>query len=481
MSDPLIDALTQSIQLDQSTNPWLTAGRGIQNAQIDWEPEDDPLMRIATSFGQGLFGGLANNYGTSQVRDNLIKRSGRIGDLQDSFGMDGLPDALEKEEDPILAALAPTLRFDSISRKRSDEADLAKRERDLEFDLLADKGKAKNKFSNELMLAVIKDRPELLTDEVREQLGLKRSDALVDALAPEAVEQSPLLAPGNRPTAEKISRYFEQFRREGMPATQAAAAARAQVEGEVKANASSFDEAKKSREYAEQLLTMAQTARAGMAQAGKTGSMPGVRSALDQVGAFFGSDNSQKRITGDQVLTSIAPELVKMFRSPGGVTDYETRMLLGSGPSVQNTPEANELLVGKMEELAKLNMDYADFLESYRDANGGSTRGADKKWSEYRRNIPLIITDPASGEALVNRDRMDWREFFARAGGAEFDDELPEKTSDNNQDFETALGGDDEPRAQKPQTKLKASELIAKGYTKTPEGWKRNISRGNRG
>ena len=149
------------------------------------------------------------------------------------------------------------------------------------------------------------------------------------------------------------------------------------MQGELEASKKTFDEAKSARDYGQKMLDLVSTARAGMAQAGKTGNFQSLRHAADYIPSPF-SDEANKKLTGDAMLSSIAPQLVQMSRSPGAVSDYETQMYLGSGPNVNQTPETNAELAAKMEDLAKLNLDYADFLDTYREINGNTT-GAQKK------------------------------------------------------------------------------------------------------
>lgn len=220
------------------------------------------------------------------------------------------------------------------------------------------------------------------------------------------------LSSGSDSTLEKVSKYarFLQEQDPSLSSTQAMISARQQVQGEIAANSKTFDEGKEAREYGQKLLDLASTAKAGMSQAGKTGSFQTLRHALDYVGAAAGNEDSAKKILGDSVLSSVAPDLVRLSRSPGAVSDYETKLYLGSGPSVNNTPEANAILAQKMEDLGKLNVDYADFLEAYRQVNSGSTVGAAKKWAEYRQAFPIF---KENGNAIeLNSNRPSWQEFF---------------------------------------------------------------------
>jgi hypothetical protein len=248
-----------------------------------------------------------------------------------------------------------------------------------------------------------------------EQFGIKLPDesSRTVATAPDPGADNGL-AVGRETTAKKFQQYFADNMAQGIPATQAATAAKAQVEGEIKANSKTFDEAKAAREYGQKLLDMASTAKAGMTQAGVTGNYPGIAHAYENIANLFGSSEAASQLQGDATLSSIAPELIKMSRSPGAISDYESKLYLGSGPSVNQTPQSNAILAQKMEDLGKLNLDYADFMDAFREANAGSTIGAAKKWSDYRQAFPIFKGNADKIE--LNTDRPSWQEFFSGAG-----------------------------------------------------------------
>lgn len=265
---------------------------------------------------------------------------------------------------------------------------------------------------NDATSAGLKKRLETLGElkAKKEMADLARSELPTIPLS-----ERPLsgLASGKDTTAQKVAQYFQEFVAQGMPPTQAATSARQQVEGELKASTKTYDEAKAAREYGQKLLDLASTARAGMSQAGQTGNFQGIAHNYERIAALLGSDEAAKQLTGDAVLDSIAPEIVKMSRSPGAVSDYETRLYLGAGPNTRQRPETNAILTKKMEDIGKLNLDYADFLDTYREVNG-TTTGAAKKWSEYRQAFPLFVGE---GEKIeLNPNRPSWQDYFNAIG-----------------------------------------------------------------
>jgi len=223
----------------------------------------------------------------------------------------------------------------------------------------------------------------------------------------------PNLSVGGASTAKKVLSYTNEFINGGMPPAQAAIAARQQVADEIKNNAKSFDDAKAAREYGQKLLDMANTAKAGISEAGTTGPYNTLAHAYENIANLFGSQEAAKQLRGDATLSSIAPELIKMSRSPGAVSDFESKLYLGAGPNTNQTPETNALLANKMEELGKLNLDYADFLEAFKQANAGNTSGAASKWAEYRTKFPLFVGD--ENNMQLNTNRPSWQEYFSGA------------------------------------------------------------------
>jgi hypothetical protein len=192
------------------------------------------------------------------------------------------------------------------------------------------------------------------------------------------------------------------------------------VEAEIKANATSYDAAGAARHYGEELQRLAHTARGAMSEAGQTGS--GLASLYEKTVSVLspvlpGSQSEAKRqAAADALLDSIKPDILKLSRpkGSGATSDFEAKSYLGAGPHSGQTPEANALLAQKLEDLGRINVDYADYLEAYREANAGSTVGADRLWSEYKQDFPFFV---GRGEKMqLNTDRPSWQEYFAARG-----------------------------------------------------------------
>lgn len=354
-----------------------------------------PGQTAGVTAAQAFLGGLLNNYGERQIGQQA----------------EAVASMLPKIYADPLSAVAP--------EGVPEEAFQGLRLSALKQNALKD-----DKFDNEktdLFAKMFAQAPGLALKtmpDVASKFGIVDPTSGLTAPAEEpAPDAGPLssLVKGGKSYLQKFKETQNDLIQSGTPKAQAAIEARNVLAAEQKANMGSFDAAKEARKQGQDLLDLSITAKTGIERAGETGSFPGVRNALDYVASEFGSTDSEQKLVGNTLLKSIAPEIVKAGRSPGAVSDRETRMLIESGPSVNNKPEANKILAQKMEDLGKLNLDYADFLETYRDLNNGSTLGADRKWSEYRQAVPLIMGD--GKDAAVNKARMPWQEFFAQQGG----------------------------------------------------------------
>lgn len=398
-----------------------------------------PLETLGTSLAQSFLGGLLGSYAQDvEGRQLEIAANSLPGLAKDPLNF-GTPEGVDPSAFSQLRMM--TIAKNALKEKENE----LKREDD----------------KTKLRMEIFSKRPDLMPESLRAELGITGLDPATRPGATAPIGGG-LLANGQVSTAQKIADYNKEFLAQGLPPTQAAAAARQQVDAEIKANGASFDEARAAREHGQKLIDLASTARQGIAKAGETGNFQGLRSGLDVIGSLF-SDSSKEKLVGDNILESIEPEIVKMSRSPGAVSDYESRMYLKSGPSTRNTPEANRILADKMEQMGKLHMEHADFLEAYRNANAGSIAGASKKWSEYRAAVPLFKESSTGIE--INNERPSWAEFFAGQGGS------PE-TSIAQEVAKEKLGiKEQEPVASSAPRSTKASELIARGYTRGPNGW----------
>lgn len=182
------------------------------------------------------------------------------------------------------------------------------------------------------------------------------------------------------------------------------------------ANASAEKTIKEARDRAILLSDIASTAKAGIAGAGNTGGWAwGAKDAASKLYATVSPEEAKQRKSQD-LLDSVGPDIVKMSRSPGAVTEKEMDRYLGAGPNSQNTPATNEALADKIAQIASLEAERADFIESF-VTKYGSARQAEKFWLKYKQANPLFVEDPQSGEYVLNTNRPPIEEFdFANAG-----------------------------------------------------------------
>ena len=169
----------------------------------------------------------------------------------------------------------------------------------------------------------------------------------------------------------------------GMTANQALAYAEKNLAFDTAANKGAIERVNKSRERALLFDEITSTARAGVDAAGMTGgALGGVRQAGSKLAAVF-SPEQQRKQDAVKLLDSIKPDIVKIGRSPGAITEKENQMLIGAGPSSSNTPSENEKIIRKMEVIGDLEQEYADFVEAY-ITQKGSVVGADALWIKYK-------------------------------------------------------------------------------------------------
>ena len=169
----------------------------------------------------------------------------------------------------------------------------------------------------------------------------------------------------------------------GMTANQALAYAEKNLTIDTTANKGAVERVNKSRERALLFDEITSTARAGVDAAGMTGgALGGVRQTGSRLAAIF-SPEQQAKQDAVKLLDSVKPDIVKIGRSPGAVTEKENQILIGAGPSSSNTPSENEKIIRKMEVIGDLEQEYADFVESY-ITQKGSAVGADSLWIKYK-------------------------------------------------------------------------------------------------
>jgi len=381
-----------------STSNIIAQGLGAFNPNMStWSPATQGIA----SFGRSFLQGFLQNQARADAANQLQSVVSLLPQLQSNPGGVILPEGIDANAGNILKGTA-------MLRKAQTDAVLGEAKKSRVNDLLKTVlARGSLPVEDAFKIATSNDPQSAFEGVLSMQ---KEKPAVVDASA--ISNDMPMLSNGRPSTAQRIKELTKYFQSDGetTPA-QAGIAARQQVEAEMKANTKSFDEAKQAREYGQKLLDLANTAQAGMSQAGQTGSKI---ASLYEKGIStlvpWSTPEADSQATGDAVINSIGPKIINMERSPGAVTEQENRIMLSTAPSTNNTPEQNAALIKKMSELGKINIDYADFLEAYRDQNSGSTVGAAKKWQEYKTAYPIFKEN--AGNIQFNSDRPSWQEYF---------------------------------------------------------------------
>lgn len=211
----------------------------------------------------------------------------------------------------------------------------------------------------------------------------------------------------------KTSRIAQRMMDEGATPGAAYDTAAKMVDAERLALKGATKKSDEVRAGANLMLQLADTAEAGMMGAGETGGiLGGPRDIASKLYSLVSNEETQQR-ADQKVLDSIRPELVKAMRSPGAVSDLENKLAIGAGPSSASTPQENARIIEKMRGAGKLNLEYADFLDWYRDKYS-STSGAEKIWQAYKADHPLVVKE--GNRVEFNRERPSVFEWLQGGG-----------------------------------------------------------------
>ena len=395
----------------QQSDPYGITG----NALSAWNPNTStwsPTETGVASFGKAFLSGILGNYARQRAGEQLQSVVGALPSLRSDPYNTAVPEGVDSSAFNVLkgSAILKKDQFDSIvgDKKKETMSDLLK-------SVLGEGIKNRTISATDALKIAASDDPGAALDLLNANRVEK--PAITDPLRISNNTPS-LTVEGRRSTAQRradLSNFYQSPEGGNMSQAQAGITARKDVEDEVKANTKTFDEAREARAKGQEILDLAATAEAGMNQAGQTGNkLASFYEKAVSTLAPWGTPEADAQSVGDTALSSIAPKMVQMMRSPGAVSDFENKKILEASPSPTNTPEQNAFLINRMKELGKLNVEYADFLEAFRDQNGGSTSGADKKWNEYKQSFPLFTEDGS-----INAARPSWQDYFSgnSAGG----------------------------------------------------------------
>ena len=287
----------------------------IGKSLAQWQPNYSTFNAgesALTAFGKAFMGGLMQNYAQNRAADQITKVVDILPQLKSNPMGVAAPEGVDLGAFNMLrgTAVLKNEQEKEILKSKDDNRIAA-----LLNSVLPDMVKGRTLSAKDaLSIATSKDPQKAFLDMGESLNNNARA-------TPEIFKNASPLATGGQATSEKLKAYYQEFLNNGMPPVQAASAAKQQIEGEVKANNKSFDEARVARETAQKLSAMAETATAGMARAGQTGSE--LASLYEKTLATLapvlpgGQTEAIEQSTGDALLQSITPEAIATARPPG--------------------------------------------------------------------------------------------------------------------------------------------------------------------
>lgn len=396
MADTLFDALS-GLNMSGAENPYGVAAMSL--GQVT--PQ---LITPYTSTGRAVGIGLG-----SVLLQSLLGYQARQQAARDTLEMNTLANQMMKMQTPeertsFIGGVDDTLYQSRLSNLATA---LSQQE-------AARKVKQAERLADLTTAAEFEISP--LAEQVAATKATREADAkrkLLQALVPSGsvsaagAEAAPM--PGATEMQNKRDALIARGVAMGMTPGQASEYAEKNLRPDTAATKEAQKKIETSRSRGVNLEEIAATARAGMEGAGMTGGILGGPRQLASRMAAVVSPGQQEKQDFQTILDSVRPRMVQMLRSPGAVSDFETKLLMGAGPSSTNTPTENARLIAGMETIAQLEQDYADFLENYVQSKGSSV-GADAIWRQYK-------SEQVFPAGVYNSQRQDWSSWMAEQGG----------------------------------------------------------------
>jgi hypothetical protein len=214
------------------------------------------------------------------------------------------------------------------------------------------------------------------------------------------------------PLRERRDQRMAELRSKGFGNAQISSIIKDEFKPETAENTVSAKEMAKAEDRASGLTILAETAQEALDTADDFGPISGrISKAYATVGSLV-SDTQEKELTAYQILETIKPDIVKLYRAKGSgaLSDFESKALMGAGPQNTYTREANQFIINKLKAMAQLEEQYQSYLHWYRNTYG-SVRGARTHWTKYKKDSGLLkpTKDDASGATLlINPNAPTW-------------------------------------------------------------------------
>jgi hypothetical protein len=396
MADGLFEALS-GLNVSAAQNPYGTAAIGIgQSIPQLITPYTSTGRAVGIGLGSVLLQSLLGYQARQQAARETLELNTLANQMQTLATPQERTDFIGGVSDPMyqgrLSTLSTALMQQEAARKLKQSEKLADLTTAAEFEI-SPLGE---------QVAATKARRE--ADAKRE---LVRALTSGGSASTAGAEGAPM--PGATEMQQRRDALITRGIAMGMTPNAALEYAEKNTKFETKATGEAGKKIEKARARGVGIEELASKARAGVEGAGMTGGLLAAPRELASKAYAMISPEEQLQRDSQAILNSIKPDLVAIGRSPGNVTDKETEMLIGAGPSILNTPSENIRLVKGMEQLAQLEQDYADFLEAFVTQKGSSI-GADAIWRQYK-------SEQVFPAGVYNPQRQDWASWMTEQGG----------------------------------------------------------------
>lgn len=411
--------LQQADKQAQETNPYLgfsNIGDQLGNLVVKSAGQSGadgaPRYGMGELSVAGLLSGLLSGGAGVAARDYQAEQNQLAQDTLFKLWTDGSIERPKNMNPSVFSSISNAGKMIGVQRKLDQSDDKRKGDLQLRNSFMNSLAGAKSPYEREQAIKTGKAMGILPEDF---QMGGGEARPMV--AQPDA--QPSGMFPGGPPSLQsEFNKTFQAYQQMGATPNAAVDAASQLTSAKRKALTGSVDQVKEARDVANSFDAIAQTAEAGVQGAGNTGGLGwGLKNLASSAYALVSPEEAQQRAS-QSLLDSIKPDIVKAVRTKGvgAMSDVEMQQYIGAGPSSSNTPEQNAILIEKFKNVASLQRQYADFLDTYREEKG-TVQGAEKYWQAYKEANPLFVKDQ-SGQLVFNSERQNWQEFFT-GGGAQ--------------------------------------------------------------
>ena len=363
--------------------------------------------RIIGAVLGGLGGGIA-----SGLSDNYQSRAAQA--YQDS-ALSGVTGSNIERPSVLTPSIFQSAQSQGKLFKTMNDIQAAQTDAKMNADIATENRKAAVQSSNEIKRDVIKG---LLSSNPKEQAAAR---AMAQSLDLEVPEPQPIATPAEDVAAKpgkfgdgktvqtKLEDSMQRFIEKGSSPSAAGDLAAKANSADLTQNKIAAKKVEDIRNKVSSLDSLIGTAKIGITGAGETGgSFATPRNAISKLMAFAGSNDQQAKQTAQSQLDTIKPDIVQSNKFAGAMSDRDIKLLVGAGPSSDQTPEANRAILANMEVARGRLNDYADFMDTFL-AERGDLQGAEQLWDKYKTANPLVVEE--NGMAKLNPKITPWSEF----------------------------------------------------------------------